>query len=99
VHLEKQQNAALARQSATTSGLYNLGSAALLGSGGLAGLGSLASGAGSALSGLGGLSQWFNNLGGDRTAGGTITPDTGFASQIGSDFYGSTYDPYAGWSA
>jgi hypothetical protein len=51
-----QQNANLARQNATTQGLYGLGSAALLGAGGagnlLGGAGNLISGAGKAGSGL-----------------------------------------------
>ena len=52
----------------------------------------------SGLSGLGSLSQWWNNLGGDPTAGGTISPDTGLAAQTAANYYGSTYDPTAGWS-
>ena len=87
------QNAANAKTAGTQAGLYGLGTAALLGSGGIGGIGNLGIG-----SGLSGISQWWNNLGGDKTAGGTITPDSGFASQIGSDYYGSTYDPSAGWS-
>lgn len=94
-----QQNANIARTTNMQSGLYSLGGALLQGSGGLGGLLGLGSQAASGLSGLGGnLSQWFNNLGGDPTAGGTITPDFGFASEIGQDFYGSGYDPLAGWS-
>lgn len=87
-----QQNAALARQSATTSGLYGLGGALLQGSGGLGGLVNLGS---SAIGGLSNLGSWIGGLGKD-----TWTPqaDTGFASQIASDYYGSTYDPSAGWS-
>jgi hypothetical protein len=93
------QNAANARTANTQAGLYGLGGALLQGSGGLSGLANLGSSGISGLSNLGsGLSQWWNNLGGDRTFGGTITPDTGFAAQIGSDYYGSTYDPSAGWS-
>jgi hypothetical protein len=56
-----QQNANLARQNATTQGLYGLGSAALLGAGGagnlLGGAGNLISGAGKAGSGLLDLGQ------------------------------------------
>jgi hypothetical protein len=90
-----QQNAANAKTAGTQAGLYGLGTAALLGSGGISGIGNAIGGIGS---GLSGISQWWNNLGGDKTAGGTITPDLGFASQIGSDYYGSAYDPSAGWS-
>lgn len=54
------------------------------------------------VSGLTGLlnstSQWFNNLGGDTTAGGTITPDDSTAAGTASDFYGPTYNPNSGWS-
>ena len=54
------------------------------------------------VSGLTGLlnsaSQWYNNLGGDTTAGGTITPDTGSAATGAADYYGPSYDPNAGWS-
>jgi len=97
-----QQNAANARTANTQSGLYGLGAAALLGGGGLGNLGT-ATQAGTGLLGLGsqaanGLSQWWNNLGGDPTAGGTITPDLGQAAQTASDFYGSGYDQLAGWS-
>ena len=89
------QNAANARTANTQSGLYGLGSSALLGSGGIGGLANLGA---SGLSGLGSLSQWWNNLGGDPTAGGTISPDTGLAAQTAANYYGSTYDPTAGWS-
>ena len=89
------QNAANAKTANTQSGLYGLGGAALLGSGGIGGLANLAS---SGISGLSGLSQYFNNLGGDPTAGGTISPDTGLAAQTAANYYGSTYNPLAGWS-
>lgn len=76
------QNAALARQSATTSGLYNLGSAALLGSGGLAGLGSLAS------SGLSGLANLFGNNGLNNP----FTSSSDYMSNIGATSSGA-FDP------
>ena len=63
------QNAANARTANTQSGLYGLGSAALMGSGvgGLAsGLGNAASGIGNLVSGVGsglsGINNWWNNL-------------------------------------
>ena len=58
------QNAANARTANTQSGLYGLGSAALLGGGGIGGLASLGSSAISGLSGLGNsASNWWNSLG------------------------------------
>ena len=89
------QNAANAKTANTQAGLYGLGSAALLGSGGIGNVGGLAN---LGASGLGSLSQWWNNLGGDPTAGGTISPDTGLAAQTAAKYYGPTYDPTAGWS-
>ena len=89
------QNAANAKTANTQSGLYGLGAAALLGGGGANGLLNLGS---KGINSLSDLTQWFNNLGGDLTAGGTITADTGDAAQTAADFYGSTYDPLAGWS-
>jgi hypothetical protein len=89
-------NAALGQQTANTQGLYGLGSAAILGASANPGLVS------SGLSGLTGLgsniSQWLKNLGGDPTAGGTITPDLGQAATTAADYYGSVYNPLAGWS-
>ena len=54
------QNAANAKTANTQSGLYGLGTAAVLGSGGLSGLAGLGS---SAAGGLSSLSNWFNSLG------------------------------------
>jgi hypothetical protein len=78
-----QQNANIAKQNATTQGLYGLGGAALLGSGGLGKLGS----SGSSGSGLIGLGQSIYNLFGNNTQAandlmsqvnmGLIAPDAG----------------------
>lgn len=76
------QNAALARQAATTSGLYGLGSAALLGSGGLAGLGSLAN------TGLSGLANLFGNNGLNNP----FTSSSDYMSNIGATSSGA-FDP------
>lgn len=79
-----QQNANIAKQNATTQGLYGLGGAALLGSGGLGSLGS-AGKAGTGLLGLG--NSIYNGLFGDSTQAandllsqvnrGLIAPDAG----------------------
>jgi hypothetical protein len=93
------RNAQAAAAANKTAGLYGLGSAALLGGGGLGGLANLGSQAISGMNtGLSGMSQWWNNLGGDPTRGGTITPDDSQTASVASDFYGSTYNPLAGWS-
>ncbi len=47
---------------------------------------------------LNSATSWYNNLGGDKTAGGTITPDSNAAASTASDFYGPTYNQNAGWS-
>ena len=47
---------------------------------------------------LSGLSQWWNNLGGDPTGGGTVSPDSAQTALTAADYYGSTYDPLSGWS-
>lgn len=90
------QNAANARTANTQAGLYGLGSSLLMGSGGIGGL---ASGIGSGLTGLASLGQqgynWLSGLGGNSWV---AQPDVGQAAQTASDFYGSTYDPLAGWS-
>jgi len=78
-----QQNAQLARQSATTSGLYGLGGALLQGSGGLGGLGSLAS---AGLSGLSNLGNWFNSQG---------FGNSGLTSGlVNNGFTGNNYDDF-----
>jgi hypothetical protein len=57
------QNAANARTANTQSGLYGLGSAALLGSGGIGGaLSGIGSAVGGIGSGLTGISNWWNSL-------------------------------------
>jgi hypothetical protein len=78
-----QQNANIAKQNATTQGLYGLGGAALLGGGGLGSLGS----AGKSGTGLIGLGQSIYNLFGNNTQAandlmsqvnmGLIAPDAG----------------------
>jgi hypothetical protein len=87
------QNAANARTANTQSGLYGLGSAALLGGGGLSNLlgtagtattaGSGLMGLGSALTGAGtGISNWWNNLGGmDNSPYYQNFADTGWTNQ------------------
>jgi len=95
-----QQNANIAKQNATTQGLYGLGSSALLGAGGLGNiLGSTGSGgtSGSGLLGLGG--SIYNSLFGGNPTSYIPQPDTGNIVQTAQDFYGSTYNPLSGWSA
>jgi hypothetical protein len=77
------QNAANARTANTQSGLYGLGSAALLGSGGI---GNALSGIGSAVGGIGsgltGISNWWNSLGAmDNSPYYQNFADTGWTNQ------------------
>ena len=76
------QNAANAKLANTQAGLYGLGSAALLGSGGIGGL---ASGIGSGLTGLAGL---FGNNGLNNP----FTSSTDYMNNIGATSSGA-YDP------
>jgi hypothetical protein len=94
------QNAANARTANTQSGLYGLGSAALLGGGGLSGLfgntgnNSLASGAlsaGTGLAGLGqnaynGMSNWWSSLTNPYLGGGSAYGDSSAISNAGNMF-------------
>ena len=80
-----QQNAALARQSATTSGLYGLGSALLQGSGGLGGLANLGS---SAIGGLSSLGSWLGNNGLNNP----FVSSSDYMSNIGATSSGA-FDP------
>jgi len=82
-------NARLGQQTNNTAGLYGLGSAGILGlaanPGALSSIGS----------GLSGAYNWLTGLGGSSNV---IQPDVGQAAQTASNFYGSVYDPTAGWS-
>jgi hypothetical protein len=104
-----QQNANIAKQNATTQGLYGLGGAALLGGGGLGSLGS-AGKAGSGLLGLGqsayntifggnGLGTNLNNTDyfGGLGGGWLAQPDSSSVADLFGD--SSYYDQFAGWSA
>lgn len=80
-----QQNANIAKTSNMQSGLYNLGSAALIGGGGLAGLGSLA---GNAIGGLSGLANLFGNNGLNNP----FTSSSDYMNNIGATSSGA-FDP------
>ena len=87
-------NAELARQNALTTGLVGLGSSALLGG---TGQGSVLNAIGNGASAIGsGLSSLWNLI--YNPTYNPIIPDTGTAAQTAQDFYGSAYDPTAGWS-
>ena len=81
------QNAANARTANTQSGLYGLGSAALLGSGGLGGA---LSGAGNAIGGIGsglaGISNWWSSLTNPNLGGGSAYGDSSAISNANSIF-------------
>lgn len=83
-----QQNAQLARQSSTTSGLYGLGNAALIGSGGLSGLAG-------GLSGLSGLGSWLGNLTGNNQVGSDWWSNVGNGTAT-SDWTGGISNPAFG---
>ena len=84
------QNAQNAKAANLQNGLFGLGSSAVLGAGGLGNLGSSILGGATTLGGLLGL--------GGNAASWAAQPDGGQAAQTVADFYGSTYDPFAGWS-
>jgi hypothetical protein len=87
-------NAQLAKQNNLTSGLLGLGSSALLGG---TGQGSVLNAIGNGASAIGsGLSSLWNQI--YNPTYNPIIPDTGKAAQTAQDFYGSAYDPTAGWS-
>lgn len=81
------QNAANARTANTQSGLYGLGSAALLGGGGLGGA---LSGAGNAIGGIGsglaGISNWWSSLTNPNLGGGSAYGDSSAISNANSIF-------------
>jgi hypothetical protein len=79
-----QQNANIAKQNATTQGLYSLGGAALLGSGGLGNLGTGGVG-GSGLLGLG--QSAYNTLFGNNGLNNPFTSSADYMNNIGA--YGS----------
>jgi len=81
------QNAANARTANTQSGLYGLGSAALLGSGGIGGT---LSGVGNAVGGIGsgltGISNWWSSLTNPNLGGGSAYGDSSAISNANSIF-------------
>jgi hypothetical protein len=83
------QNAANAKTANLQSGLFGLGSSAILGA---SGLGNLISG------GINAGTSAYNLLSGLGGNSWTAQPDVGQAAQTASNFYGSTYVPTAGWS-
>jgi len=93
------QNAANARTANTQSGLYGLGSAALLGGGGLGGA---LSGAGNAIGGIGsglaGISNWWSSLTNPYLGGGSAYDASSAISGAGSIFgdtgAGATTNPF-----
>jgi hypothetical protein len=92
------QNAANAKTANTQSGLYGLGSAALMGSGGIGGLYGLGQSAYNSLFGNSGSNINNTNYFGGSGGGWYAQPDTGASATNAADYYGSTYDPAAGWS-
>jgi len=87
-------NAQMAQQTAQMNGLLGLGSSALLGG---TGQGSVLNAIGNGASAIGsGLSSLWNQI--YNPTYNPIIPDTGAAAQTAQDFYGSAYDPTAGWS-
>jgi hypothetical protein len=87
-------NAQMAQQTAQMNGLLGLGSSALLGG---TGQGSVLNAIGNGASAIGsGLSSLWNQI--YNPTYNPIIPDTGTAAQTAQDFYGSAYDPTAGWS-
>jgi hypothetical protein len=83
------QNAANAKTANTQNGLFGLGSAALLGSGGLGTLGNAAT-AGTGLLGLG--SSAYNSLFGNNGLNNPFTSSTGYMNNIGATSSGA-FDP------
>jgi hypothetical protein len=86
------QNAANARTANMQNGLYSLGGAALLGSGGIGGLvgsGGIGGLVGSVGTGLTGLSKFWNNLTNSNLGGGSAY-DQSSAIQNANDIFGDT---------
>ena len=87
-------NAQMAQQTAQMNGLLGLGSSALLGGTGQGSvLNTIGNGAGAIGSGLSSLWNQIYN-----PTSNPIIADTGQAAQTAQDFYGTAYDPSAGWS-
>jgi hypothetical protein len=108
-----QQNAQAARTANLQNGLFGLGSSAILGAGGIGNLGSSILGGATTLGGLLGLGSSTPGImdavstSPDLSwlySGSSLTPTvTGATSnadvmQAAQDFYGSGFDPFAGWS-
>jgi len=87
-------NAIMAQQSGLQSGLLGLGSSALLGG---TGQGSVLNAIGNGAGAIGsGLSSLWNQI--YNPTFNPIIADTGQAAKTAQDFYGTAYDPSAGWS-
>ena len=85
-----QQNANNARAANMQSGLYGLGSAALLGGGGLSGLGNNIGSAATGLAGLGNSAyNWLSNLGGNSFGSSGMT-----SGMFNGGVTGNAYDAY-----
>jgi len=99
-----QQNAANAKTANLQNGLFGLGGSAILGAGGIAKLGSSVLNGATTLGGLLGMgSNAASNINNTNYFGGAgggwfAQPDTGATATNAANFYGSTYDPLAGWS-
>jgi len=99
-----QQNAANAKTANLQNGLFGLGGSAILGAGGIANLGSSVLNGATTLGGLLGMgSNAASNINNTNYFGGAgggwfAQPDTGATATNAANFYGSTYDPLAGWS-
>ncbi len=93
-----QANAQMAQSAGLTSGLFGLGSSLLQGGTGAGStLGAIGNGVSNAYNGIVG-SGGLNGLYTSMTGANPIIADTGQAAQTASNFYGSAYDPLAGWS-
>lgn len=89
-----QSNAQMAQQTNQLNGLLGLGSSALLGG---TGQGSVLNAIGNGAGAIGsGLSSLWNQI--YNPTSNPIIPDTGQAAQTAQNFYGTPYDPTAGWS-